>query len=61
MRTAVAAGLGLGAEAAYAALVRRYDPTSVLELGSEFAVLAVQKLSAMTAAHLAARAALEGS
>ncbi len=49
------------ADAAYAALVRRYNPTSVLELGPEFAVLAVRKLSAVTAAYSAARAALEAS
>ena len=43
------------AEAAYAALVRRYNPAAVLELGPEFAVLAVQRLSNATAAFIAVR------
>jgi len=46
------------AEAAYAALVRRYNPAAVLELGPEFAVMAVQKLSTATAAYVAVREAL---
>jgi hypothetical protein len=41
-------GLGAGAsademDAAYATLVRRYNPATVIELGPEFAVLAVQR------------------
>jgi uncharacterized tellurite resistance protein B-like protein len=59
--------LGLDASAspaatdeAYAALVRRYNPAVVLDLGPEFAVLAVQKLNAVTTAYVAARAALSG-
>ena len=59
--------LGLGAnataeeaDAAYAALVCRYNPAGMIELGPEFAVLAVQKLSAVTAAYVAARHQLAG-
>ena len=43
------------AEEAYAALVRRYNSAAVLELGPEFAVLAVQRLSEATAAFVAVR------
>jgi DnaJ-domain-containing protein 1 len=46
---------GLGADAtraeidaAYLALVERYDPAKVVPLGAEFVVLAVQKLAALT-------------
>ena len=46
------------AEAAYVALVRRYNPVAVLDLGTEFTMLAVQKLSAATTAYIAARDAL---
>jgi DnaJ-domain-containing protein 1 len=46
------------ADAAYAGLVRRYNPAAVLELGPEFAVLAVQKLNTATAAYVAVRDAL---
>jgi DnaJ-domain-containing protein 1 len=48
-------------DAAYAAMVRRYDPATVLELGPEFAVLAVQRLAKVTAAYVAARQAMEVS
>ena len=58
-------GLGAGAsadqtDAAYAALVRRYNPAGVIDLGPEFAVLAVQRLNAITEAYVAARQALAG-
>ena len=58
-------GLDAGASAeatddAYATLVRRYNPAVVLDLGPEFAVLAVQKLNTITAAYMAARSALAG-
>jgi tellurite resistance protein len=60
-----ALGLSPGASAeeldtAYAGLVRRFNPAAVIELGPEFAVLAVQKLHAITGTYLAAREALTG-
>lgn len=45
-------------DAAYTTLVRRYNPAGVIELGPEFAVLAAQKLNAITMAYVAARQAL---
>jgi uncharacterized tellurite resistance protein B-like protein len=61
------AALGLSAaasadelDAAYAGLVRRFNPAAVIELGPEFAVLAVQKLHAITGTYLAARRAMTG-
>jgi hypothetical protein len=48
------------ADAAYAGLVRRYNPATVLELGTEFAVLAVKKRNAATAAYEAVRDTLTG-
>lgn len=58
-------GLAAGAsademDAAYATFVRRYNPAGVIELGPEFAVLAVQRLNAITNAYVAARQALAG-
>ncbi len=48
-------------DTAYVALVRRYNPAAVLDLGPEFAVLAVQRLNRITAAYVAARDALAGA
>jgi len=45
-------------DAAYLALVERFDPSRVVDLGPEFVVLAVRKLSRLTAAYEAAVAAL---
>lgn len=42
-------------DAAYAAMVRRYDPVAVIDLGPEFAVLAVRRLEQATEAYLASR------
>jgi DnaJ-domain-containing protein 1 len=46
---------------AYRRLVARYDPARVLDLGPEFAVLAVRRLTAATAAYELARAGAEGA
>ncbi len=45
--------------AAYRVLVERYDPAKVIELGPEFAALAVRKLAEITAAFEAVLASLE--
>jgi uncharacterized tellurite resistance protein B-like protein len=47
-------------DAAYLALIRRYDPAAIADLGPEFAALALQKLMAITAAYITARGALVG-
>jgi len=48
-------------DAAYAALLARYDPLKVIELGPEFAVLAVRKLRVVTHAFEVVRGALARS
>jgi DnaJ-domain-containing protein 1 len=48
-------------DAAYRRLVERYDPVRVLELGPEFAVLAVRRLTAATAAYELARSRVQGA
>jgi tellurite resistance protein len=47
-------------DAAYRRVVERYDPAGVFELGPEFAVLAVRRLAAATAAYELARSGAEG-
>jgi uncharacterized tellurite resistance protein B-like protein len=47
-------------EAAYLALVQRYNPARMAELGVEFAVLAVRRLASVTAAFETALGALAG-
>jgi uncharacterized tellurite resistance protein B-like protein len=60
--------LGLGAdvsraeiEAAYRALVERYNPAKVIDLGPEFAILAVRKLAEATTAFEEILASLESA
>jgi DnaJ-domain-containing protein 1 len=60
-RAAAFAALGLApgatraaVDAAYRAIIERYQPIKVIDLGPEFAALAVQRLAAATAAYAAA-------
>jgi len=46
-------------DAAYLGLVQRYNPAKVIELGPEFAALAVHRLADITAAFETARASLD--
>jgi len=48
-------------EAAYRAVIERYQPSKVIDLGVEFAVLAVRRLAAATAAFTTLVAASEGA
>jgi hypothetical protein len=48
-------------DAAYRAVIERYQPIKVIDLGPEFAVLAVRRLAAATAAFTVLAAVSEGA